>query len=222
MANTIERKCDKCKGIITIDRSDISNVLYFNGKYYHSSCFEEIATQRAVSKRGKPEMWQDGLDRMLELEMQTKKMLNQFWAKDDLNSWLLNHYDVSIVPTYFWQVVADLENGKYKQQKCKPITTEMLYKMWMWGQKRLDGLNVKNKTNRNGPKNDSDRLRYDLAVLISHTGDYIKYTARTKQEVSEIKSRIESTNKINSEKIYSKPKEKQEDNSILDLMNDIF
>lgn len=189
MADIIRRKCAKCKCEIVINRKNIADVIYYEQKYYHKSCFEAHATQRAASKRGNAAQWQDALDNILELEADTKKSLERFWSKDDLNVWLLDHYDVAVVPSYFWQVVTDLECGKYKQQRCKPISVELLNKMWIWGQQRLDKISANNRINHTGPKNDSDRLRYDLAILISHTEDYKKHVAKVQALEAERRQR---------------------------------
>lgn len=222
MGNVIKRKCFKCKGEIVIDKNNITDVVLFDLKYYHSSCFEECATQKASSKKGKPQKWQDALDRIWELELDAKKTLEHNFYRDDLNEWLLNNYDITSVPSYFWTSVEDLANGKYQRKKCKPIAMDQIYKIWVWGQPNLNRINAQNKTKGIGPKNDTDRLQYDLAILLNHTSDYIKSTTRTKEETSEIKRRVEKTNKFNSEKIYVKQEKKQEDNDILNLMNDIF
>lgn len=216
------RKCGACPKPIEIDKEHTSNIVYYKGKYYHSSCFCNIATKRSQSKIKTASEWENALDNLWEIEADTKKMLESALAKDDLNEWLLANYDIAAVPTRFWQMVADLERGIYKGKKCRPISINMLTDMWKWGQKHLNKIDAKNKTNHNGPQNDVDRLRYDLSILISHVGDYIKYTTTTKEESAEIKSRVHATNKINYEKLYTQSKEKQNDDNILDLMNDIF
>ena len=218
MADVISRKCTKCKCDIEINRNNICGVVAYQGKYYHSTCFEAIATQRAASKRGNPEQWQDALDNLWTIEAEAKRSLERFFAKDDLNVWLLDHYDIAAVPTYFWQVVADLESGKYKQQRCRPITIERLYQMWVWGQKRLDDINAKNKINHVGPKNDVDRLRYDLAILISHTEDYKKHLAKISALEAERQQRQMETIKVD----YSKIKSTQKANGGLDDISDLL
>ena len=218
MADVIKRKCIRCKGEIIVNRENIKDIVCYQGKYYHTACFELHATQRAASKRGNPEQWQDALDSLWVLEAETKKALERFWAKDDLNAWLLDHYDVAVVPTYFWQVVTDLEIGKYKQQRCKPITVERLYKMWIWGQKHLDGIAEKNKINHTGPKNDVDRLRYDLAILISHTEDYKKHLAKIQSLEAERQQRQKEIVKVD----YNKIKPEQKANSGLDDISDLL
>lgn len=222
MPDIITRKCNGCSELIKINRNNIENILYHKNKYYHLKCFCEIAEKRSKAKRSTAAEWKFALDNLLELEADTKKMLESAWAKDDLNEWLLGNYDIAAVPARFWQVAADLERGVYKGKKCRPISINMLVDMWKWGQIRLNKIASKNKTNNMGPKNDTDRIRYDLSILIGHVGDYIKYTTRTKEETVEIKNRVQITNKINYENLNVRPKEKQEDNNIFDLMNDIF
>lgn len=222
MPNTILRKCGGCSDTIKISRNNISDVTYYKNKYYHSKCFCEIAEKRSKAKRSTATEWQEALDNLWALETDTKKMLEAFWIKDALNEHLLSNYDIAAVPTRFWQIVADLSNGTYKGKRCKSVSMETLLGAWQWGQKRLNGINAKNKTNHMGPANDSDRVMYDLAILIGHIGDYIKYTSMTKEESAEIKSRVQNTNKINYENLRVQQKDKQDDGNILDLMDDIF
>lgn len=218
MADIIIRKCAKCKGAIEIDKNDIRDVLQFQDKYYHYNCFETMATEKAASKRGKPQMWQDALDHIWELEAETKKMLEHFAAKDDLNVWLLSNYDIVAVPSYFWQLVADLEGGKYKNKKCKPIDITTLYHMWCWGQKNLNKIAANNKSNRKGPSNDNDRLRYDLAILISHTEDFKKHQNKIQAMEAERQIAKKEDIKIN----YNKIKTVNSGNNGLDDINDLL
>lgn len=222
MPEMIVRKCTACKEHIEISRNDLANVIYYDKAYYHKACFCERAEKRSQSKCKKQKEWQSALDGIAVLETETKQMLESAWAKDDLNEWLLGNYDIAAVPARLWQVAADLERGVYKGKKCRPISIDMLVDMWKWGQNRLNKIAAKNKTNHMGPQNDTDRIRYDLSILIGHVGDYIKYTTKTKEESVEIKNRVQTTNKINYENLTVQSREKQNDNNILDLMNDIF
>lgn len=222
MSVTILRKCGGCSNAIEINRDNVADVCYYKNKYYHSKCFCEIAEKRSKAKRSTAAEWKEALDNLCELEADTKKMLESAWAKDDLNEWLLCNYDIAAVPTRFWQVAADLERGLYKGKKCRPVSMGMLADMWKWGQNRLNKIASKNKTKNMGPQNDTDRLRYDLSILIGHVGDYIKYITRTKEESVEIKNRVQTTKKINYENLNVYSKEKQNDSNILDLMDDIF
>lgn len=225
MSNVIERKCAKCKGAIVIERGDISDVVYHEKKYYHENCFCELCNKRIASKRGNPAAWQDALDSLWELEAETRKMLEHYWAKDDLNNWLLEHYDIAMVPSYFWQLISDLENGKYKNRKCKPVDIATLYSMWRWGQKHLDKIAINNKSNRKGPNNDNDRLRYDLAVLISHAEDFKKHQNKVKAEKAEAQAAAKKEDKSIDYSSINKIKEiekKQKEDDISDILDEIF
>lgn len=186
------RKCGACPKPIEIDKEHTSNIVYYKNKYYHSSCFCDIATKRSQSKIKSASEWKEALDNLWELEAETDKMLKSSIAKDELNEWLLSHYDIAVVPARFWQIAADLERGVYKGKKCRPVSMDMLLGMWKWGQKKLDEIAANNRANRNGPSNGDDRIRYDLAILLSHTNDYIKYQNRVKTEREEQEKIIKS------------------------------
>lgn len=187
MANKLERKCAHCKGVIEISKNNICGVLQFQKKYYHCECFKELAANRVSSKRGKPEIWRDALDNMRGLESDTKKVLEQYFAKDELNEWLLSNYNITAVPSTFWQRIADLECGIYRRKKCKPVSIATLSGAWKWGQRKLDEIARNNKVNHNGPKNDEERLIYDLAILIGKMSSYLAYKA--KQDVAKVETK---------------------------------
>lgn len=220
MANMLERKCAKCKGVINIERNHIADVIYFDKKYYHESCFEEMASQKAASKRGKPQMWQDALDNIWELEVDTKIMLERFWVKDDLNAHILKEYDIVVVPSRFWQIIADLENGMYKSKKCKPVSMDIILGAWRWGQKKLNEINISNKKNHKGPSDDSGRLMYDLSIIVSKIPNYLAHTAKMKA-VSATSSQSASKTKINYDNLENKTGA-HDINDISDLLNEIF
>ena len=222
MSNVITRKCACCKGEIEINVHDIKDVIFYNKLYYHASCFEEMAKQKAASKRGKPQMWQEALDRLWELEAETKNMLESYIAKDELNTWLLEHYDVVMVPSYFWQLVADLEKGKYRNKRCKPISLTKLYSCWKWGQKNLDQISIGNKMSHKGPENDIDRLRYDLAILVSKYPQYLKHAANM-SAIEAAASFETKQSKINYDVLsQNNTITEDDDNNIVDLMDEIF
>lgn len=222
MAESIERKCAKCKDKIVISQDNMDDVIFYKKMYYHRDCFVDKATKNATKKISTASEWQSALDNLVYIEKETKEVLRQSIGRDMLNDWLLEHYDIEMVPSYFWQLIAGLKNGKYKSKRCKPIYTDTLALMWKWGQVNLDKIYANNKNKRQGPSSDTERLNYDLAVLLSHANDYKKYITRTKEEASEIAARIEKANKFDYEKIYKESKKQNAQEDILDLMNDIF
>lgn len=212
----MERKCAHCKDIISIEQNNIIDVLQFQGKYYHSQCFEEMASQKANSKRGKPEMWREALDDIWELEANTKKLLEMNFAKDELNEWLLNHYNITAVPSTFWQRIADLERGIYKRKKCKPVSIVTLSGAWKWGQRKLDEIARNNKVNHSGPKSDDERLVYDFAILIGKISNYLAYKA--KQDA--MKQETKTTVYVNYDNIQRKENTQEGLDDISDLLDE--
>ena len=220
MINIMIRKCAKCKGEIEIGSNNIPDVLKFQGKYYHSKCFEEMATQKAVAKRGKPQMWQEALDNIWELEAETKKMLEQQIAKDNLNTYLLDNYNITMIPSRFWQIVAELEIGKYKGKRCKPVDISVLYGCWRWGQHKLNEIARYNKSHNKGPIDDNARLMYDLAILKGKVPQFLAYREKQKVAKNEMARAFVSNDDVDMSKIGYSKQEKKKD--ISDISNDIF
>lgn len=212
------RKCGACPKSIEIDKEHTSNIVYYKNKYYHSNCFCDLATKRSQAKIKSASEWKDALDKLWELEADTKKMLESALTKDELNDWLLAHYDVTVVPSRFWQIVADLERGIYKGKKCKSIPMETLLGAWEWGQKKLDSIAKNNKANRRGPQNDEARLVYDLAILIGHISDYTKYINKIKSAEIERENKRKEEIKVD----YNKIKTSSNDNHGLDDINELL
>lgn len=193
MPDVILRKCGGCSGTIEINKNNITDVLYYKNKYYHYKCFCEIAEKRSKAKRNTAVEWKSALDNLLELEADTKKMLESAWTKDDFNEWLLNNYNISAVPSRFWQMVADLERGVYKGKRCKGISIEILFGAWKWGQNKLNQINRINKMGNKGPKNDEARLVYDLAILVNKVPNYLAHKAK----LEALKEEAKKETKIN-------------------------
>ena len=220
MGDVITRKCAKCKGEIVIDVDDIKDVLYHNGSYYHKDCFIEMATAKAASKRGKPQMWRDALGRIDAIEAETKKMLESYAAKEMLNDWILDNYDITMIPTRFWQIVADLEGGIYKGKRCKPVSIGVLCGCWKWGQRKLNEISQYNKSHNKGPTDDCARLLYDLAILIGKLPNYLAYKERQKAARDEMKMHIATYDDVDMSKLVQSKNKNRE--NINDIFNDFF
>lgn len=217
--SVVDVKCAECRKTIKVERNKIENVLQFKGKYYHSECFKALASKRVASGRGKPEMWNAALDKMSSLEAETKSKLEHRFYSDELNEWLLNHYDISVIPGRFFQIVAGLESGTYKGKRCKPISIGTLLECWKWGQKKLDEIKQYNNVNHKGPDNDNARLMYDLAILIGKMSNYLAYKAKQEATAREL---VQNANyqDVDMSRIGQKKQEKKED--ISDIFDDLY
>ena len=222
MSVTILRKCGGCSDAIEINRDNVADVCYYKNKYYHSKCFCEIAEKRSKAKRSTAAEWKEALDNLCELEADTKKMLESAWIKDDLNDWILDHYNITSVPSRFWQILADLERGVYKGKKCKSVNMETLLGAWQWGQRKLDLISRNNKINHKGPERDDARIMYDLSIIISKIPNYLSNKA--KMQMLHVEEKRESAkthinyNNVQQNKIVNNGGL----DDISDLLDDIF
>lgn len=213
------RKCAACPEPIEIDKKHTSNIVFYKKKYYHSKCFCDLATKRSQAKIKSASEWKEALDNLWELEAETEKMLKSSITKDELNDWLLSHYDIAVVPSRFWQIVADLGRGIYKGKKCRPVSMEMLLGVWKWGQRKLDEIARTNKVNHKGPQNDEARLVYDLAILVGKVPSYLAYKEKQTKAKNEMARAIEY-NDIDMSRVGQGKQTIRKD--ISDISDDIF
>lgn len=222
MPDTILRKCGGCADTIEINRNNITDILYYKNKYYHSKCFCDIAEKRSKTKRSTAAEWQAALDNLWELEADTKKMLESAWVKDDLNEWLLGHYNIISIPSRFWQILADLERGVYKGKKCKPVTMETLLGAWRWGQRKLDSISRNNKMNRKGPDSDDARIMYDLSIIVSKVPNYLAYKTKTEAAEKERRKSMQESIKVDYNTFSRRAESNNDYIDISSLIDDIF
>lgn len=201
MPDVILRKCKACPQPIEIDINNISNVVFYKTSYYHKTCFCDLATKRAESKKGKYADWQYALDNLLELEIDAKNRLEYPFIKDSFNEYLLKNYNVVAVPDRLWEVAATLEKGTYKRKKCKPVPIKTLYEAWQWGQHKLNKINSQNKMNHKGPNSDADRILYDLAILVAKIPNYLAHKAKMEALQAEVKKTTQ-TSRIDYDNIH--------------------
>ena len=198
------KECAVCKGKIKIDIYNIHDVSRLKSYYYHPSCLKEFAEKRIKNKRHDA-CWDYAINNLEACEKDAKEVIYKRYWQDLLNEHLLKHYNVLVVPKSFWEIVMDLHNGIYKRKKCKPIHMETIYGAWVWGQKKLDSITRQNKQNKKGPTNDEERLRYDLAILITKIPVYLKAKAKLEAEEAERTAKEKERVRINYNNINSAP-----------------
>lgn len=219
MPRTDTRKCTKCKQKIEFDLDNISGIVRYNNVFYHSDCFVEYCKGRAA-KSSSP-LWQQYVNNITPFENAAIEKISYKRDKDDFNEYLLKHYDVIEVQKRFWEVVADLENGKYKQKKCNPVSTKTLFEAWKWGQVKLDSINRKNKMNRTGPKNDEQRILYDLAILVGKIPLFLQVKAKREAEEMERQRQAKERAVINYSNFNTTPKSTEGLDDISALLDEI-
>lgn len=215
------RKCGTCGNPIIVNRQNLDNIAFYQGMHHHLGCLTNKA-EKGIESGKRIANWERLLNRMPELQAESKRRLGHSVIQDEFNDYLLAHYDVEAVSNWFWNIVNEVGNGNYKRKKCKPIDIDTIFQTWKWGQHHLDNIASSNKAKNKGPTNDAQRLNYDLAVVISHVGDYKKHITSTKEEEARVIERIEKQNKINYEELYKQSESKSQREDILDLMDEIF
>lgn len=218
MGNTMTKKCEGCKQSIVIDVDNIKDVVLFKNKYYHKDCFIEVCNRKSQNKRCSPD-WKVALENLNKYERDAVVKTSYTANKDKLNRWLLEHYNIIAVPGTFWTLLDSVHKGEYKG-KSKALDILTIYKLWVWGQRNLDNIAKQNKMRHTGPQRDSDRLRYDLAILISKYPLFVEEQERLRAKQAEVSRNLNQT-KIDYSKLSRKTKDDDVDD-LLDLLNEIF
>lgn len=224
MAKTTKRKCNKCGKEIVIYRDNIKDVVYYDAHYFHTSCLIESAKEKLQSKRNSVKKWQGVIDNIAQIEEDTKNMLRRqlFMIRDtdELNNYLLEHYNVTTIDSRFWQIIMDLGKGFYRKKRCKKVDIDTIYGAWVWGQAKLDEINRNNKIGNRGPTDDTSRLMYDLTIIVSKIPNYLAHKAKQEAMAIEEKKQNELP-KINYNNFETKTTSNVIDD-ISDMLDEIF
>lgn len=194
---TVKRKCQGCGQMMYFDGYNFDGVaLLKDSQYYHTTCLTELAAKR-VQRKNHALYWDFAFEHIDICEKNARDVLSTQAYQDELNEHLLNNYNIIEVPKSFWSTVNDLGNGNYRRKKCKPVSMETMCGAWKWGQRNLDNIARNNKANKKGPKDDAQRLNYDLAILIQKIPLYLKDKAKREAEEIERLEKQKNEVKIN-------------------------
>lgn len=213
-----KRKCGTCGQDIVVDRHNLDNIAFYQNRYHHVGCLVDKANKGITSGK-RVAIWEKLLNRIPELQEEAKKNLGHGLIRDEFNEYLLNHYDIISVPNRFWQIIEDIGNGNYRKNKCRPTDIDRIFQTWKWGQSNLDKIASNNKIKNKGPKNDDERLNYDLAIVLKHVPQYLAYEAKNKAVAAEIKN-TSAFEDIDLSRIGQKKTEKK--NDVSDIFDDFF
>lgn len=220
MAGSKTRKCEYCKENIKIkNKENLSHILKYKNKFYHTSCFKQLAESRVAANNRYSASWQEALNNIEQLIENARVSICTKVKTDSLNDYLLVHYNICCLSSRFWSVVVDIGNGIYKHKRCKAVDCDMLLEMWVHYQNELNQIAVWNKAHGKDIDGES-RVNYDLAILMSKYGEYLKYNA--KQIAEETKNNEnKNTTKINYNNLSLKNTSTENDD-ISNLLNEIF
>ena len=140
-----------------------------NRSYYHVPCYRQkqlldLADTKEIEEnitKGKQEYLerkQEIKDKKRESEQSVIKITD---GKDELITWVQEHYDITTIPSFFFLKLASIVNGTYKGLR-EPITYHELLDMLQRKKRQLDIKLASKKFDNN-----LGRLNYDLAVVIN-------------------------------------------------------
>lgn len=217
------KKCKACKQTITIDIDNIHDIAMLQGNYYHTSCILQLADKRVKAQKHAA-YWDTVHEDIDTLQKNATDAIRTSVGRDHLQDHILNHYDIVTLPTNFWPMVTSLYyKGKYKQNKCKPVDTEIVFRTWKHFQRYLDQVATNNRSKNKGPKTDIDRIPYDLAIVINKIPEYHKEIAKIKAADAEREAMAKEKTKINYNNIIRSSKVENDGiGDISDFLDDLF
>ena len=150
-------------------------IMKLNKSYYHVLCYrqkqllklvdaEEIEESITKGKQEYLDRKQEIKDKKIESDKSVIKITD---GKDELITWVQEHYDITTIPSFFFLKLASIVNGTYKGLR-EPITYHELLDMLQRKKRQLDIKLASKKFDNN-----LGRLNYDLAVVINQYDSYI-------------------------------------------------
>lgn len=188
MSLTTTRTCKKCKEKINIALENLNSgeFVKYKSAFYHADCFIDQAN-KMISKNNKTSItWQEALDKLDEYKSEARNVVKFTLYRDALNEYLIDNYEIAALSSYFWNVIAEIENGQYRKKRCKKISISEILDMWEYYQPELDKT-YKENLRRGNEIFGEDRVRYDLAIIIKNYEKIKKGIAKEKAKAAEAK-----------------------------------
>lgn len=226
----ILRKCTSCDktGQKTIN-VDTEKFIYYEGKYYHFNCYVKYKKKNNEYNLSDEQI----INSANELVIKTKliKKVNDTIDRDRLTYWLYENYNISVLPSLFFSKLQRINEGTFSNRVGVSISNYDLLQIFKKMKSYLDKIN--NKNERNGKTFEAtQRINYDLSVVINNYDEYLKWKQKQKTEVVEkqqIQEDIKSKNSmdINNITVMHKNNENIKNNNsteinISDLLDEVF
>lgn len=181
-------KCMVCdeKGEKSIDTNS-DDYIKVVSSYVHSDCYRVKLTTRRQNRLTESDAIVE-IQRIKEI-MDAEGNLAQL--KDDFFRMLMDYYDINL-PSYFYQKIAEIVNGKRKGLKDS-ISYSELYEMYSNEKmlRKLEKIAFKKNMNDMG-----SRLFWDLGVMVNEYDKYKKSKSKKLHEDDTVKKLIEETERM--------------------------
>lgn len=221
---SINRKCDCCKKTVYISKNNVDDAIFYDKKSYHRKCFIDICNKRANMKRENvAEKWQWVLRNIENIQIESREHFFKAVDKEEVNQFILEEYDLSIIPSSVWQKLGSIYSGTFRGMSIG-ISPNELIDMW---RRKIDYLNkVANQNVTKGKvMNSEQRINYDLSILVNKYDGYRKWKENQKKLNSNNSNRVEKNKNSLSMSIINEASyrnTKNNDAEISDLVDDIF
>lgn len=218
--NSIKRKCI-CGKPIVITRQNVDSIIYINKKYYHSECFTNMCKGKLNNTKAKKEKWLELLENIDEIKADSRKALQNLLDKDAVCKYIIETYEISIIPTVVFHKLAAIYSGSYKGMAVS-IPPSQLLDMWKRKMPYLEKVFNRNKSI--GKEFDkAQRINYDLSILINKYDSYLEW--REKQKLLESKCRNAGQDILKGVDLYSlnkNPRQAEAIDDIDQLLDELF
>ena len=163
------KTCKYCGFEIDVNLDDVSGIIKYDDKYYHCDCFNHLCNDKLNNKRANHDKWNEAINNIKVIEHDTSESIMQAKYRFDFDKYLIECYEIAEIPTYFRVKINNIIG-----RKCKGtlITIEVLFEAWKAQQSKLDEINKSLKVKGNAPDG-TNRLNYDLAVVINNMSEYL-------------------------------------------------
>lgn len=210
------RKCSICKK--EIDREN-QRMLKQSGGYSHYDCY--VSKRKMVANPNITKIMQSAN----EFEQKAIEYEMGLMEKDDLFQYLMEQYNVTILPQYFFVRMNAYFKGE-AQGMSRGIPPVDLLDMWKRQQSYLDRIHHQNETHGKPFTDAMHMINFDLKVLINKYDSYLKwkkkeiavgnYIEKTQENIISQQTSVEVFRQAKINAKYGYKKKQTELNNILD------
>jgi hypothetical protein len=224
----MERICCECKNkklenyTMKIDRDNLHKVIKFEGAFYHYDCFVDVCKRKSKRTNASPK-WGLALETLDDIKKDTAKLLGEELTKYEIFQFMLEHYDIKVVPSKIFQKLEDIYHGRWKGLGCC-IPPEDILDMW---NRKMDFL-IKTRMNNITLGKEMDaaqQINYDISVLINKYDSYLKWKERNKiieQETNKVHTEILKTVDLDKLSKITQNHQKEEEDDMDALLDELF
>lgn len=218
----MERTCAECKERFEINKENINQVISFENNCYHHNCFIKMCERKSKNSRALPK-WGEALDNINEIKRKSNSHLMNEIYKDDIFEWILENYDIKVVPNKIFTKLSEIYNGTYKGLACS-IPPEDILDMW----KRKMNFLKQNKARNIAKGKEMDvaqQVNYDISILLNKYDSYLKWKEQNKiieQDVNKVHKDILQTVDLDKLSKITQNQKKEEDDDMDSLLEELF